>query len=45
MDKTIKIRPEDYFAVKEYKKITSLSIRVIIQKALKRYFTDKKITI
>jgi len=43
MDKTIKIRAEDYFTIKEYKTLTNIPIRFIIQKALKRYFANKKI--
>jgi hypothetical protein len=43
MDMTIKIRPEDYEKVVEYKKKTSLPIRVIIQKAIQRYFADKNL--
>ena len=42
MDITIKIRREDYERVKQYKLLTNLPIRIIIQKAIQRYVVDKK---
>jgi hypothetical protein len=44
MDKTIKISSEDYKKVVGYKKKTGMLIRIIIERALKRYFSDKQIT-
>ena len=43
MDKTIKISSEDYKMVKDYTDKTFLSIKLIIHKALKIYFADKKL--
>lgn len=43
MDKTIKIRTEDYNTIIQYKKKSSLPIRIIIQKAVKIYFADKNL--
>ena len=38
MDKTIKIKVEDYKIIKDYSDTTHIPIWFIIKKALKRYF-------
>jgi hypothetical protein len=43
MYRTIKIRVEDYEKAVVYKKKTNLPIYIIIQKAIQRYFADKKL--
>lgn len=41
MEKTIKIRLEDYKIIKNYSDITHIPIWFIIKKALKRYFGNR----
>ena len=43
MDKTIKIKKEEYVVMKNYSDITHIPIWFIIKKALKRYFGSKRL--